>query len=113
MRKVSSSFFQMLVPFRGMRGRRKEVGRKTDIDFPKGVGLEIIKGVCEPPPCPLQSRPCLDLRVAPPCNKEARCMKSHDGYRVGEISLVTSLWGFQKDASWTFFSFGFTLDFFL
>lgn len=106
MRKVSSSFFQMLVPFRGMHGRRKEVGRETDIDFPKGVGLEIIKGICEPPPCRLQSRPCLDLRVAPPClldvrelegcNKEARYMKSHDGVQGGTNIPGNKLMGFPK-----------------
>lgn len=34
-------------------------------------------------------------------------------YRVGQISLVTSLWGYHRHAGGTFFSFSVTTSFFL
>ena len=61
---------------------------------------------------PQQEPRLLDVREIEGQTKEARwsLMKGH---RVGQVSLLTGLRGFLKDAMWTLFSFTLTADFFL
>ena len=77
---------------------------------PKGFvsNLPAVKDLARP-----QQEPrLLDVREIEGQTKEARwsLMKGH---RVGQVSLLTGLRGFLKDAMWTLFSFTLTVDFFL
>lgn len=104
----------MLVPFRDMHGKRKEVGRETDDDFLKWVGLEIIKGICEQPPVPCSQGPGWTSGWPPPCfwisgNLKAETRRPPDRVQSGTNIPGNKLTAFPKRRCWTFFSFGFIL----